>query len=284
MADEGDWYYESAGSPVGPISADEFAVKRSTAVITPDTKVWKPGMDDWAPLRSVPSAPGGEMAISALHAPPDTTTQCDECSRPTPKDELLAYGNLQICTACKETFVDKLKQGVRVGGGPWRDRKAILFYADTDLPKRCLKCNEPAEHSITRNLSHTNHLLLLLVLIGGLPGILIYVLIAFFIRQRAMVTAYLCTKHRKSRTLFLTINWTVTIVLTLTLILLSVMTFANNDFLIVVISLSVLGLLICAIAGLRLQLFRVQKIKDGLVRASGPSRKFLDSLQPWRDS
>ncbi|MDA0811235.1 MAG: DUF4339 domain-containing protein [Verrucomicrobia bacterium] len=282
-ADQAEWYYEAAGSPVGPISVGEFAAKRSTSGITLDTKVWTAGMDEWEPLRNVLTAPGAGTAIISNITATATATiaQCDECSRQTPKDELLAYGHLQICTSCKDTFVDKLKLGVRVGGGPWRDRKAILFNEGAELPRRCIKCNAPAEHPITKNLSHISHWMLLLILLG-FPGIVLYVLIGLIIRKRAKVTAYLCTSHRKQRKAFLTINWSVAAALVLGIVI------AGNslmgDEFAILIGFSVLGFLICAIAGIRLQLFRVQRIKDGTVRATGPSRKFLDSLQEWRNS
>ena len=47
----------------------------------------------------------------------DATTQpgyrfCSECGRPTPPEELASFGDHLVCPACKETYVQKLREGV----------------------------------------------------------------------------------------------------------------------------------------------------------------------------
>lgn len=278
MSDEKEWFYEVNGSPVGPVSEEEFVRKRLAGEIVASTRVWTNEMDDWQPLTSVASAPAGEGTLAVRT---EAGTACDECLKPTPDDELLAYGNLHICSSCKGTFLDKLKQGVRLGTGPWRERKALIFHEGAELPKRCLRCNAPAEHSITKKLSHVSHWLLLLVLFG-LPGILIYLIVAVFVRRRATVSVYLCDRHRKRRSFLLTANWIFFSLLLVSMILCSQL-MASSEFF-TYFALWILGFLASAIIALRIQMFRVQKIENGMVRAGGAGRPFLNSLQEWRYS
>jgi len=44
-------------------------------------------------------------------APGPGTLYCAECGRPTPADELARFGDLLVCPACKNTYVQKLREG-----------------------------------------------------------------------------------------------------------------------------------------------------------------------------
>jgi uncharacterized RDD family membrane protein YckC len=55
----------------------------------------------------------------------DATTQleprfCSECGRPTPADELAHFGDHLVCPYCKETYVQKLREGVTGPAGAFR--------------------------------------------------------------------------------------------------------------------------------------------------------------------
>jgi uncharacterized RDD family membrane protein YckC len=59
------------------------------------------------------------------------TLYCGECGRPTPPDELARFGDLLVCPFCKESYAQKLREGVAPAvaftyGGFWIRFLAIL--------------------------------------------------------------------------------------------------------------------------------------------------------------
>ena len=52
-ANETGWYAGVRDLPVGPITRSELAAKIEAGDITPDSLVWREGLDDWRPLRNV---------------------------------------------------------------------------------------------------------------------------------------------------------------------------------------------------------------------------------------
>src|SRR4030095_1896963 len=40
------------------------------------------------------------------------TLYCAECGRPTASDELARFGEMLVCPACKNTYAQKLREGV----------------------------------------------------------------------------------------------------------------------------------------------------------------------------
>ena len=284
MSNETQWYYESAGAPVGPVTPAEFAAKRATGAIQASTRVWSQGMAEWKPLAEVPEAP----VEGSPPADGPRMERCSECSLRLPVDDLLEYGNLLVCTKCKETFLDKLKQGVRVGNGPWRQGKTLVFQEGAELPRRCLTCNQPAEHAIKKNLSFVSQWLLLLILLG-VPGLILYLLIGVLIRKRAKVTAYLCARHRVRRRYLILGNWLLFAASALALIAgiagiaRTARTGEQEDVWLILNLFAILGGLLSLVMAIALTLFRVRKIENGTAYVRGAGRPFLDDLQPWQN-
>jgi predicted Zn finger-like uncharacterized protein len=52
-ASETGWYAGIRDLPVGPLTRKELIAKVQSAEVTPDTLVWREGLDDWRPLRNV---------------------------------------------------------------------------------------------------------------------------------------------------------------------------------------------------------------------------------------
>lgn len=52
-ASETGWYAGIRDLPVGPLTRKELITKVQSAEVTPDTLVWREGLDDWRPLRNV---------------------------------------------------------------------------------------------------------------------------------------------------------------------------------------------------------------------------------------
>ena len=86
----------------------------------------------------------------------------------------------------------------------WRDARVMVMIPNAAIPDRCVKCNEPAdEPTKERTLYwHSPWLYLLLLL-----NILIFAIVALIMRKKAVVSAGLCTDHKKRRRNVLTAAW-----------------------------------------------------------------------------
>jgi len=90
------------------------------------------------------------------------------------------------------------------GGDVWQDRGLLVIRKGAVLPDRCVKCNAPAEgYRLKRNLSWHQPAIYLTIL----AGILIYVIIAIIVQQKARVDIGLCVHHRSRRRLAIAIAW-----------------------------------------------------------------------------
>ena len=84
-----EWYYTSAGKKVGPVPEETLRMNIQTGAVSPDDLVWASGMDDWAPVGTVPqfaqdigaqSAPGAPaqaypMTGPTTHLPPNSAVK-----------------------------------------------------------------------------------------------------------------------------------------------------------------------------------------------------------------
>jgi uncharacterized RDD family membrane protein YckC len=130
-----DWYYAESGRQIGPIKEEALEVLVRSGVIQPETLVWQQGMPAWQPYRTVrPAAVAvGADSVAPAVAPSDQALRfCSECGRPFPQSELIPFGSSFVCAGCKQTFAQKLREGVNVGlafryGGFWIRAVAILI-------------------------------------------------------------------------------------------------------------------------------------------------------------
>lgn len=106
-----NWHYSHDGKQIGPISEAEFEASVKSGIINGDTLVWKEGFPQWIKYREVSqSALGGGVALA-------TATRCAECGREFSQDEMVNFGGAWVCGGCKTQYVQKIKEGVHVGGG-----------------------------------------------------------------------------------------------------------------------------------------------------------------------
>ncbi|HEX7236043.1 MAG TPA: hypothetical protein VF405_03705 [Gammaproteobacteria bacterium] len=86
----------------------------------------------------------------------------------------------------------------------WRDARVMVMIPNAAIPDRCVKCNAPAdEPTKERTLYwHSPWLYLLLLL-----NILIFAIVALIMRKKAVVSAGLCSDHKKRRRNVLTAAW-----------------------------------------------------------------------------
>jgi hypothetical protein len=111
------------------------------------------------------------------------------------------------CPDCKTNLGPGSMWKVRPGRMPsrvncWREGKVLGLRRGSELPHRCLKCNEPAQVPVAaRSMTwhHPGWYLLVPV------GILIYIIVALIVRRRASVPVPLCAKHKRRRLISLSI-------------------------------------------------------------------------------
>lgn len=111
-----NWYYADKGSQVGPVSEKEFQSLVKKGIITLTTLVWNSTMKDWQKYgdivreQTMESVGGMETTDS-----PEAMT-CAECGKMFSKEDMIRYEDSWVCSTCKPIFVQKLKEGVSVGG------------------------------------------------------------------------------------------------------------------------------------------------------------------------
>lgn len=130
-------------------------------------------------------------------APATDEGRCAECGKTWPKTEMIRFGEVWICGDCKAAFVQRLQEGVSIGGSQmWRSGKKLVVPKGMTLPDRCVKCNAPTEGpGLVRNLLwHPAWIYLLLFF-----NLLVYLVVAMVVGKRAKVTIGLCNPHRRKR-------------------------------------------------------------------------------------
>ena len=107
----------------GPVMDTDLEALRRDGKINSETLVWREGMANWQPLSEVqigtasrPSRP--EVLSSAGTAAGGADVVCSQCGGIFPANEVIRYGGSAVCASCKPIFVQKLKEGANVAGGP----------------------------------------------------------------------------------------------------------------------------------------------------------------------
>lgn len=105
-----EWYYAAGQERRGPFDEETFNSYVANGTITDATLVWNKTMKDWVRYGDISS--GNSMQTSVGSAQTAEKKICSECGRAYPPDELVSYGKSLICSACKPTFLQKLREGV----------------------------------------------------------------------------------------------------------------------------------------------------------------------------
>lgn len=107
------WFYAEAGEQKGPVTDDQFDALLRDGIIQPNTLVWHEGMANWQPLESVRPLLPPRIALpeAAPVVLPPGAVACVECGQPFPKEETVQIGGVNVCPACKPTYVQKLREG-----------------------------------------------------------------------------------------------------------------------------------------------------------------------------
>jgi len=114
------WYYLENDQQRGPVTDTDMETLRRDGKINSATMVWREGMTEWQPLEQ--AIPGTTAATPASATPPVMTGMaqvvCSQCGGLFSASEVIRYGNAAVCATCKPVFVQKLKEGANVAGGP----------------------------------------------------------------------------------------------------------------------------------------------------------------------
>ena len=107
-----DWYYAEGQQQRGPVSEAELEGLVKAGTVGSDTLVWREGMENWQPYGQVKgAAPTGAAQPPTLVA---GAIVCSQCGKAFAQDEVIRYGELWVCAACKPTFFQRLKEGASV--------------------------------------------------------------------------------------------------------------------------------------------------------------------------
>jgi len=106
----------------GPVMDADLKTLLRDGKINSETLVWRDGMPNWQPLREVQPDAGGTASRPEVLRPDAATggveVVCSQCGGLFPASEVIRYGSTVVCAACKPIFVQKLKEGANVAGGP----------------------------------------------------------------------------------------------------------------------------------------------------------------------
>jgi uncharacterized RDD family membrane protein YckC len=109
------WYYTENGEQRGPVTDPDLAALVQAGKIDDETLVWREGMTEWQPYRTVKPSPAGS-GPGGTSAPTAGEVACAECGRRFPAGEVIQYSGVNVCAGCKPVFFQKLREGVQVGG------------------------------------------------------------------------------------------------------------------------------------------------------------------------
>lgn len=110
-----DWYYAEGQQQRGPVSEAEIEGLVKSGTVGSDTLVWREGMANWQAYGQVKGAAPTGAAVPA--APVAGVVVCSQCGRAFAQDEVIRYGELWVCAACKPTFFQRLKEGAQLSSG-----------------------------------------------------------------------------------------------------------------------------------------------------------------------
>jgi GYF domain 2 len=203
------WYYEKGGQQVGPLTDEQFHQAVRKGDVLQNTLVWNETLSGWVAYKTVmqpqiPTTPAPPLPFAQKRAGTSPVVQqCSQCSRSLPQEEMIQYGGVWICAACKPLFFQRLKEGGR-SGGVWRDGKLMVATKGATLPDRCVKCNRPANGlRLTRKLYW--HPPAYYLLICG--GVLLYAIVALIVRKNTVLDFGICELHKNKRKRWLAITW-----------------------------------------------------------------------------
>jgi uncharacterized RDD family membrane protein YckC len=118
-----NWYYVEGGQQAGPVDDAQFEALVRNGRIEAECLVWHEGMPNWQPLhyvRSTPFGGGSQVPGPPMPASDPSQAKCAECGGVFNREDLLAFGEIHVCAACKPVFMQKLSEGAKIETGARR--------------------------------------------------------------------------------------------------------------------------------------------------------------------
>src|SRR6185312_5268560 len=95
--------------------------------------------------------------------------------------------------------------GVGAGRTVWREGDLLITSIGAEMPRRCVKCNGPADQPTKARKVYWHHPgLYLLVLFN----VLVYAVVVTVVRKKVFVSAGLCKEHKQRRRIAMSAAWT----------------------------------------------------------------------------
>jgi|GEM_PF-654589 len=272
------WYYEKGGRQIGPLTDEQFQQAVRAREVLQHTLVWNETLSGWVAYQTIAGPP---VPVPPSSPPPvpqqysgSEEQQCSQCLRNFPQGEMIQYGGLWICAACKPLFFQRIKEGGRAGGA-WRDGKLMVASKGAMLPDRCVKCNSPANGlKLTRKLYW--HPPAYYALICG--GVLLYLIVALIVRKSTVLDLGICQVHKDKRKRGFAITWSL---VALAVILFIAGAAANEDALIGIGGLVFFVALIFGVVAAQFVTPRKMEA-DGLVWLRGVNSEYLQELPAYQ--
>ena len=160
-----------------------------------------------------------------------------------------------------------------IKGQIWRSGKKLVMNQFSQLPNRCIKCNQPEDVRLTRKLAWHHPAFALLILCG----VIVYLIVALIIQKKAVIEIGLCNEHNGARKMAKGIAWG--------LVILGIGSCTgglegNTD------TLTITGLLLVltsVIFGLRARVVTPAKITDDMLWLKGTDESFLQNFPEYPD-
>lgn len=168
---------------------------RARGDVAPTARVWCEGWPDWKEASEVWAAPKAQVTIPPVRL----EERCVECG--VYESGLLPIGGALVCDRCKPQALEKLRQGVLLGGpkvsdGAWRDGKAMVVRKGGTLPNVCYKCGGQPHAHLKRKVAWHSPWIYLTILVS----LFVYIIVALIVRKTTVLFFPVCencrTRHR----------------------------------------------------------------------------------------
>ena len=109
-------YYADGDQQLGPIGKAELQSLIKAKKINAKTLVWQDGMESWQELGVFVRSRKNQNTRTPKAVVTGSQAICSECGRVYAEEEMIRFNDARVCAGCKPVFVQKIKEGVSVGG------------------------------------------------------------------------------------------------------------------------------------------------------------------------
>jgi hypothetical protein len=209
-----------------------------------------------------------------------TDVSCKRCGTPLAQGSLpppdAYYPQSQTSQPASEgAYVFPPPPSAGLQGGVWRNESMLVMSKDAALPDRCVKCNRPANGQRLKRKLYWHNPIYYIFVFGG---VLLYFIVAMFVRWQATVNVPLCETHRARRRYLLIAGW----LLFLLGIAIFIIAIASNELIFAPVGmLAIFVAFILLVASARTVL--PVKMDDRFVWLKGINKDYLNQLPRWVD-